>query len=301
MDMKRYIISDAANLVNVESHVLRYWEEELELNVPRNELGHRYYTEENIAQFMKIKELKEQGYQLKAIKILVHNQDGEREQVQMQEMDRPGGQEPNMTAQNMTTQNMASPNMTTQNMTVTVPNMTQQNMTTQNLTAQNMASPNMTTQNMTPPNMTSQQNRLGQNMQSTQNMQPGSQIGSENQIQPVIQAQTTQQQMAQNNAHNVERFQMLMSSIVKNAIQENNASLGREVTTQVGERVLKEMNYLMRMQDEQEEERYRKLDEAIRTRQKKRHFRKEKIKKADVKKTNKRFRKENVLDPKPNM
>ena len=35
MDKQRYMISDAAALVNVESHVLRYWEEELELTVPR--------------------------------------------------------------------------------------------------------------------------------------------------------------------------------------------------------------------------------------------------------------------------
>ena len=61
MDKQRYMISDAAALVNVESHVLRYWEEELELTVPRNEMGHRYYTKENIEQFMKIKEWKEQG------------------------------------------------------------------------------------------------------------------------------------------------------------------------------------------------------------------------------------------------
>ena len=72
MDKQRYMISDAAALVNVESHVLRYWEEELELTVPRNEMGHRYYTKENIEQFMKIKEWKEQGYQLKAIKLLIH-------------------------------------------------------------------------------------------------------------------------------------------------------------------------------------------------------------------------------------
>ena len=29
MDQVRYMISDAAKLVEVESHVLRYWEEEL--------------------------------------------------------------------------------------------------------------------------------------------------------------------------------------------------------------------------------------------------------------------------------
>ena len=55
MEKVRYMISDAAGLVNVEAHVLRYWEEELELDIPRNELGHRYYTKENNEQFMKIK------------------------------------------------------------------------------------------------------------------------------------------------------------------------------------------------------------------------------------------------------
>ena len=69
MEKVRYMISDAANIVHVESHVLRYWEDELELNIPRNEMGHRYYTKENIAEFQRIKELKEQGYQLKAIRM----------------------------------------------------------------------------------------------------------------------------------------------------------------------------------------------------------------------------------------
>ena len=73
----RYMISDAAQIAGVESHVLRYWEDELELTVPRNELGHRYYTRENIQQFQKIKELKEQGYQLKAIRMILHGQEPE--------------------------------------------------------------------------------------------------------------------------------------------------------------------------------------------------------------------------------
>ena len=41
-----YLISDAARKVNVEAHVLRYWEEELELPINRNEMGHRFYTEQ---------------------------------------------------------------------------------------------------------------------------------------------------------------------------------------------------------------------------------------------------------------
>ena len=70
---KIYMISDAAKQVKVEAHVLRYWEEELELPVKRNEMGHRFYTEEDIEQFRKIKELKEQGMQLKGIRHILKN------------------------------------------------------------------------------------------------------------------------------------------------------------------------------------------------------------------------------------
>ena len=65
--MAHYLISEASRRLHVEAHVLRYWEEELQLEIPRNELGHRYYTEKQLALFQRIKELKELGYQLKAI------------------------------------------------------------------------------------------------------------------------------------------------------------------------------------------------------------------------------------------
>ena len=82
MEKVRYMISDAAAAVDVETHVLRYWEDELGLDVPRNELGHRYYTRDNIKQFLRIKELKEKGYQLRAIRAACklheyHKSDGE--------------------------------------------------------------------------------------------------------------------------------------------------------------------------------------------------------------------------------
>ena len=71
-----YLISDASKKVDVESHVLRYWEEELELEIPRNEMGHRYYTEFHIRLFRHIRELKEKGYQLKAIKNALNKMTG---------------------------------------------------------------------------------------------------------------------------------------------------------------------------------------------------------------------------------
>lgn len=66
-----YMISEASKRVNVETHVLRYWEEELELPIGRTEMGHRYYTEENIQLFRCIKELKEQGMFLKDLKTMI--------------------------------------------------------------------------------------------------------------------------------------------------------------------------------------------------------------------------------------
>ena len=69
MGQARYMISDAARMVSLEQHVLRYWEDELQLDIPRNEMGHRYYTEENIKELLRIKDLREKGYQLKAIRM----------------------------------------------------------------------------------------------------------------------------------------------------------------------------------------------------------------------------------------
>lgn len=71
MKEEMLLISEAAKQVQVETHVLRYWEEELHLPIKRNEMGHRYYTREDVDQFKEIKLLKEQGLQLKAIRTIL--------------------------------------------------------------------------------------------------------------------------------------------------------------------------------------------------------------------------------------
>lgn len=57
--------------VHVESHVLRYWEEELGLSIGRTEMGHRYYTEDDIQLFCCIKRLKDEGMLLRDLKLLI--------------------------------------------------------------------------------------------------------------------------------------------------------------------------------------------------------------------------------------
>lgn len=71
MSDRKYTIKEAANEVEVETHVLRYWEDELDMKIKRNEMGHRYYEENDIKLLKKVKELKDRGIQLKAIKELV--------------------------------------------------------------------------------------------------------------------------------------------------------------------------------------------------------------------------------------
>ena len=64
-------------------------------------------------------------------------------------------------------------------------------------------------------------------------------------------------------------FESIVYDIVTEALRNNNARLGREVSDQVGDRVIKEMNYLVRENEEHMEEHFRKLDEALTRRRKK--------------------------------
>lgn len=77
-----YLIKEAAAKIGVESHVLRYWEEELKMEIRRNEMGHRYYTERDIEIFTRVRDLKEKGLQLKAIRSYLEKR---REQISASE------------------------------------------------------------------------------------------------------------------------------------------------------------------------------------------------------------------------
>lgn len=169
----RYMISDAARLVDVEAHVLRYWEEELELPIGRNEMSHRYYTEENIRLFRHIKELKEQGVQLKAIKMLIP--DLERGETEITHL-----------------------------------------------------------------------------------------------IARVDRLPSPVEDPASAREEKMQQFQCIMSRLIAEALEDHTEKMGRELGTQVSGQVIKEMDYLLRMKEEQEEERFKRLDEAIRSSQKRR-------------------------------
>ncbi len=58
-----YRIGEVAQLVGVDSHVLRYWESEFGLTPTRSNSGQRLYRKEDLAQYLRIKHLlHDQGY-----------------------------------------------------------------------------------------------------------------------------------------------------------------------------------------------------------------------------------------------
>ena len=218
MEKVRYMISDAANIVHVESHVLRYWEDELELNIPRNEMGHRYYTKENIAEFQRIKELKEQGYQLKAIRMIVHN--GPIEGLTA-EAPIPVGQAP-----------------LSAGAAATIPQPVQP-------VAAQMAAVAQPVQPVAPQQLP-------------------------------VKNTTESPQSILNNTDKMAQFTELMTESVGNALAANKDELGQSISEEVGKQVIKEMNYLMREREEAEEDRFRRLDAAIRGNIRKKDEQKEK-------------------------
>ena len=223
MEKVRYMISDAADMVHVETHVLRYWEEELGLSIPRNEMGHRYYTRENIKEFQRIKELKEQGYQLRAIRMILHSGN-------MEEINHLTGPEQKQDSEEGWYVNTMDENSYEEEGEIPI-------------------------------------------MRKVGYMQVPLKARARK---PELTSLTPEERMA--------KFRELMSDIVGQAIANNNEALSEQIGKDVQERVLKEMNYLMREQEEAQEERYRKLDAAIRGSIRKRPFFSKSKKKTEVKK-----------------
>lgn len=60
-------IKEAAKALEIKEHVLRYWEEELDLDIARNDMGYREYSARDIEMFQKISALRKQGLGLKEI------------------------------------------------------------------------------------------------------------------------------------------------------------------------------------------------------------------------------------------
>lgn len=67
----------------------------------------------------------------------------------------------------------------------------------------------------------------------------------------------------QENTEKLKHFENLVEGIVERVVKENNETLEKHIEVTFS----REMDYLVHMQEQREEERYRKLDESIRQHQ----------------------------------
>lgn len=66
-----YTISEVAEITGYASHVLRYYEKEFEIDVPRKDSNHRYYTYKEIELIQYIKMLQDKGFNNTQIKLII--------------------------------------------------------------------------------------------------------------------------------------------------------------------------------------------------------------------------------------
>lgn len=293
-----YLISDASKKVDVESHVLRYWEDELELDIPRNDMGHRYYTEYHIRLFRKIKELKEKGYQLKAIKSALNKMTGAMEDITITE----DYMEEDMKA-------AWDEGQVRESEKVWVSEPMEQPKTQEAESMKGQSRPQapepisqkgqLRPQNPEPVREQQVKSRHGEGVRSKAKEQSKVRLMEPAGEQPRVRIQEGTTPIAslpkngrrpedtrlremeavrrkgealEVNAEKMARFQSVMNHIIGRAIDANLDRLTREVSNTVSEdvtdKVIKEVEYLMRVSDEKEEERFRQLDETIRAYQK---------------------------------
>ena len=233
-------ISDAAKKVHVEAHVLRYWEEELELPIKRNELGHRYYTEEDVKRFQEIRELKERGLQLKAIRLILKNgkldrlADGENTQAEKAAEAAKIAEKANSAAKAGETACNAAK------------------------IAEKTSSAAKTAEKMP---ADAQHGKKTVEVLKTAEKVTG-------EVEPI---KTTSVVGEESREEKAARLQWLLKQLFREVLQENNEAMCREVR----ESILKEMDYQFRMQEEREDEReaaqikrdeehFRRVDELLR-------------------------------------
>lgn len=240
-----YYISEAAKKVQVESHVLRYWEEELELPIMRNEMGHRYYTEQDIRQLQEIKQLKEQGLQLKAIRTIL---------LRMPE-----------------TSNKKTEDIFMQQ----VSQITETEEKALNGKDEARSGDEITEK----PYYAEKEDNLDEKEKQSQRSRSGA-VDIDRPQRFVVAlpkekeeaARTTEQEYGETDkSRKAARLQYLLQHMITEAVRTAN----KELCTDVKESILKELDYQFRMQEERDEERwkkeeehYRKIDEMIRERHK---------------------------------
>lgn len=225
----RFMISEAAKQVKVESHVLRYWEEELDLNIGRTEMGHRYYTKDDIQLFRCIKKLKDEGMLLKDLKPLIP----ELKETRLKLQKSPEAELSNNTDDLKDTHVSNITPIKTSDHTKQAPSpVAHDEPAAAPSEAPSLAAAAPSTQLMDKPKRSSK-------MTVTE-------------VIPVTQ---------------LEQVRTLIGDVLTEVVTNNNDTLKKDISKTVTREVIREMDFLFQAKERQEEEHFRKLDCLIRQQQ----------------------------------
>lgn len=67
----KYSITELSEILQLTDHALRFYEKEFNLNIPKDERGRRYYTADMANMMYKIKVMRSDGLEIKAIKKII--------------------------------------------------------------------------------------------------------------------------------------------------------------------------------------------------------------------------------------
>ena len=242
--MEMIMIKDAAKDLGVESHVLRYWEEELGLEIKRNSMGHRYYDARDIKMFREVKDLRDRGFSLKDIREGIEKQKEKLKEEAQAPIEGRGNVEA-CVAHGVVDKGAVE---TGGNVTTTGVKGNGDNVVTTGA----MGSGDDVT--------TTEAKRNGGNMTTT---------GVKGNGDDVTTIGTSHGQASESNQLKIVDFktaqmQTLMNKIVANALRENKDIITSSIKSELTSDVMRQFDTVMREKEEKEEERYRKLDETIR-------------------------------------
>jgi len=77
----KYSITELSEALNITDHALRFYEKEFSLIIPKDTRGRRFYTKDHANLMYQIKAMRDQGLELKAIRIILENENIIHEQI----------------------------------------------------------------------------------------------------------------------------------------------------------------------------------------------------------------------------
>lgn len=244
MGNTRFMISEAAKKVQVESHVLRYWEDELGIKIGRTEMGHRYYTEDDIQLFCCIKKLKNEGMLLRDLKPLIP----ELQATKMKMQENTTGQKkssvtPSQAASTSikTSDNVISSVSVSGTSDSSAPEKT--DLKASEKKEHNKANPIESASTELKPVTASGVSSVPDTVSSTP--------------EPADVITVTQ----------LEQVRSLIGDVLTEVVTDNNEVLKKDISKSVTTDVMREMDFLFQAKERREEEHFRKLDSLIRQQQ----------------------------------